>query len=263
MKVEIEVFQSDLDGAGLRIGVVQSRFNETLCNELRDACLSELVSLGVQADDIFVCSVPGALEIPLVLQQLAESEAFDALIALGAVVRGETYHFEVVSNESAAGVSRVALENDIPVANAILTTETEEQAQARVAEKGADAARVAVEMANLSLSLAGLAPDMDDEYEDDDFDDDLFGDVDDDEEEDEEPLRLKAGRAGAKAVGTAQLDGADGASAASPRSGRGVKGGKAGPAGDGDAAASDAGKGGSGASPAGKAPRAPGGRKAH
>lgn len=183
--MEIGVFQSDLDGAGLRIGIVQARFNEPVCNALRDACLEELVGLGVESDDIFVCTVPGALEIPVVLQQLAASGSFDALIALGAVIRGETYHFEVVSNESAAGVSRVALDFNVPVANAILTTENDEQAEARAAEKGADAARVAVEMANLSLSLSTLSGDEDDDdFDDDDLDEDLdeeFEDEDDDE----------------------------------------------------------------------------------
>src|SRR5690606_34523615 len=143
--------------------------------------LEELVELGVAFDDIFVCTVPGALEIPVVLQQLAASGSFDALIAIGAVIRGETYHFEVVSNESAAGVARVALDFNVPVANAILTTENDEQAEARAAEKGADAARVAVEMANLSLSLATLSGDEDD----DDFDEDDLDDLDEDFDEDD------------------------------------------------------------------------------
>lgn len=184
--MEIGVFQSDLDGAGLRIGIVQARFNEPVCNALRDACLEELVGLGVESDDIFVCTVPGALEIPVVLQQLAASGSFDALIALGAVIRGETYHFEVVSNESAAGVSRVALDFNVPVANAILTTESDEQAEARAAEKGADAARVAVEMANLSLSLSTLSGEDDDDDDEDFDDDDLEDDLDEDDEDDED-----------------------------------------------------------------------------
>ncbi len=188
--MEIEVFQSDLDGAGLRIGVVQARFNQVICEALRDACLAELVELGVEAEDVFVCTVPGSLEIALALQQLAASGEFDALIALGAVVRGETYHFEVVSNESAAGIARVALDFNVPVANAVLTTGTDEQASARAAEKGAEAARVAVEMANLASSLSGLAGD-DDEYDDEDEDDEDEDDEDDEddeegEEEDEE-----------------------------------------------------------------------------
>ncbi|HLT28024.1 MAG TPA: 6,7-dimethyl-8-ribityllumazine synthase, partial [Zeimonas sp.] len=157
--MEIEVFQSDLDGSGLRIGIVQSRFNESVAETLRDACLEELVALGVAGEDIFVCTVPGALEVPIALQQLAASGEFDALIAVGAVIRGETYHFEVVSNESAAGIARVALDFNLPVANAVLTTDTDEQAEARAAEKGAEAARVAVEMANLASSLSALSDD--------------------------------------------------------------------------------------------------------
>jgi len=205
--MQIDVFQSDLDGSGLRIGVVQARFNQVIAEALRDACLAELVELGVDAEDIFVCTVPGSLEIPLALQQLAASGEFDALIALGAVVRGETYHFEVVSNESAAGIARVALDFNVPVANAVLTTETDEQASARAAEKGADAARVAVEMANLSVSLSGLSEededDEDDEEEDDeedeedeeDDDDDEDDDGDDDDDEDGSPPRDRSRKA--------------------------------------------------------------------
>lgn len=165
----VEVFTVQPDGTGLRIGIVQARFNEPVCAALREACVAELLRLGVEEEDVFVCSVPGALEIPVTLQQMARSDQFDALIALGAVIRGETYHFEVVSNESAAGVSRVSLDFDIPVANGILTTENDEQAQVRAAEKGADAARVAIEMAVLVTSLAALAGG--DEDEDDDEED--------------------------------------------------------------------------------------------
>ncbi|MFA7666715.1 MAG: 6,7-dimethyl-8-ribityllumazine synthase [Burkholderiaceae bacterium] len=182
--MEIGIFQSDLDGVGLRIGIVQARFNEPVGNALREACLTELIDLGVDAGDIFVCTVPGALEVPVVLQRLAASGGFDALIALGAVIRGETYHFEVVSNESAAGISRVALDFNLPIANAILTTEDEEQAEVRAAEKGADAARVAVEMANMALSMSTLV--ADDDFDDDDDDDDDDFDDDDDEDDDDE-----------------------------------------------------------------------------
>lgn len=153
----IEIFSADPIGEGLRIGIVQARFNEPVCNALRESCLATLAELGVDEDDVFVCTVPGALEIPQALQKLARSGEFDALIALGAVIRGETYHFEVVSNESASGVQRVALDYSIPIANAILTTNTDEQAQARTTEKGADAARVAVEMANLGEAIASLS----------------------------------------------------------------------------------------------------------
>ncbi len=151
---------SNLDGTGLRIAVVWSRFNEEIVKLLLTACDRELLELGVAAADIDVVSVPGALEIPLALQSLAlERRGFglkyDALVALGAVVRGETYHFELVSNESARGVLEVQLETGVPVANGILTTSTEEQALVRAPVKGAEAARVAVEMANLLKSVAG------------------------------------------------------------------------------------------------------------
>jgi 6,7-dimethyl-8-ribityllumazine synthase len=150
----------DLRGNGLRIGIVWSRFNEPIVRQLLTACDKQLVELGVAASDIDVVSVPGALEIPLVLQTLGlERRGFgrryDALVALGAVVRGETYHFEVVANESARGVLDVQLETGIPVANGVLTTETEEQALARAAVKGAEAARVAVEMANTLKAVGG------------------------------------------------------------------------------------------------------------
>lgn len=149
----IEYLAPDFDGADLRIGIVQARFNEWAGRALQEACVTELVTLGVDEDDITHLTVPGALEIPLVLGRLASSGEFDALIALGCVIRGETYHFEVVSNESARGVARVALDHGVPVANGIITTEDEQQARARVSEKGRDAARVAVEMANLLWAL--------------------------------------------------------------------------------------------------------------
>ena len=138
-----------LDGAPLSIGIVQARFNADLTAKLAEACLAELATLGVLADNIRLVSVPGALEIPVALQAMAQSDDFDALIALGCIIRGETYHFELVANQSGAGVSRVALDHTLPVANAILTVENEAQAWARAEDKGRDAARVAVEMANL------------------------------------------------------------------------------------------------------------------
>lgn len=181
--MDVEVFQADESGADLRIGIVQSRFNEPLCDGLRQSCLAELARLGVAEDDVFAYSVPGALELPIALERLAASKQFDALIALGAVVRGETYHFEVVSNESAAGINRVSQDFSLPIANGVITTNTEEQALARVEEKGADAARVAVEMANLvaaiNESLSDAEDDDDEEYEDDDDFDDT-DDYDDD-----------------------------------------------------------------------------------
>jgi len=138
-----------LDGRKLYIGIVQARFNESITNALAQACKAELAALGVQDKHIDHVLVPGALEVPVALQALAEKNQYDALIALGCIVRGETYHFELVANESGAGVSRVALDYQLPVANAILTTENMEQAIARQTDKGRDAARVAVEMANL------------------------------------------------------------------------------------------------------------------
>ena len=138
-----------LDGNGLYIGIVQARFNQSITDALAQACATELSALGVAPDRIEHVRVPGALEVPIALQAMAEKGGFDALIAIGCVIRGETYHFELVANESAAGVSRVALDHQLPIANAILTTETVDQALARQTDKGRDAARVAVEMCNL------------------------------------------------------------------------------------------------------------------
>ena len=138
-----------LDGKKLHIGIVQARFNESITNSLASACRAELLALGVQEKNIKHVLVPGALEVPVALQALAEADEYDALIALGCIIRGETYHFELVANESGAGVTRVALDYQLPIANAIITTENLEQAVARQTEKGRDAARVAVEMANL------------------------------------------------------------------------------------------------------------------
>jgi 6,7-dimethyl-8-ribityllumazine synthase len=145
---------AQLNGQNLRIGIVQARFNEAITNKLAETCLSELEQLGVSAKHIRHASVPGALEVAVALQAMAESEHFDALIALGCIIRGETYHFELVANESGAAVTRVALDYQLPVANAILTVENEAQAWARAEEKGRDAARVAVEMANLLEDLS-------------------------------------------------------------------------------------------------------------
>jgi 6,7-dimethyl-8-ribityllumazine synthase len=138
-----------LDGAGLRVGIVRARFNDAVTRQLEQSCLAELAALGVADKHITRIDVPGALEIALALKALADSDDFDALVALGCVIRGETYHFELVCNESGAGVTRVGLDHQIPIANAILTVENEAQAWSRAADKGRDAARVAVEMANL------------------------------------------------------------------------------------------------------------------
>ena len=143
-----------INGRDLRIGIVQARFNAPLTNKLAESCLAELQALGVDAKHVKHVSVPGALEVGLGLLALARSEDYDALIALGCIVRGETYHFELVANESGAAVTRVSLDHEIPIANAILTVENEAQAWARAEEKGRDAARVAVEMANLMEDLS-------------------------------------------------------------------------------------------------------------
>ena len=156
----VKTFKGELDGSEIVVGIVVSRFNEYAGKEELDACLEELKTLGVQEDCIRVVSVPGALEIPLALQMLAESDEFDALIALGAVIRGatphfdmvaneatkgiggETYHFEIVADTSAAEIARVSRENDIPIANGILTTYDDEQCKARTHMKGKDCARL-------------------------------------------------------------------------------------------------------------------------
>jgi 6,7-dimethyl-8-ribityllumazine synthase len=145
---------TDLDGTDLRVGIVQARFNEQLTQQLASSCIDELVKLGVAAKHIRHVTVPGALEVPVALNAMAESGRFDALVALGCIIRGETYHFELVANESGAGVTRVSLDHELPIANAILTVENEDQAWARAEEKGRDAARVAVEMANLLEDLS-------------------------------------------------------------------------------------------------------------
>lgn len=202
----------DLNGEGLHIGIVRSRFNEEIGLAELNACLDELGKLGVDERDIMVVTVPGALELGVTLAQMAETNEFDALIALGAVIRGETYHFEVVSNESAAAIGRVAQATGIPVANGVLTTDTEEQAVERAEGKGRDCAQAAVEMANL---LAALEPevaedeevaideleddeDLEDEDLDDEDDEDDEDDDDDDEDDDDDKdraRRKKKGRA--------------------------------------------------------------------
>ena len=146
---DIEKLEPNLNGKGLRIGIVVGRFNREVGEALLAACTAALTKQGVRASDIRVVTVPGALEVPLALQKMANTSRFDALVALGAVIRGETYHFEVVANESASGITTVALDTGMPVANGILTTNDEEQALARVAQKGEDCALAAIEMANL------------------------------------------------------------------------------------------------------------------
>lgn len=149
--VEIE---ASLDGKGLKIGIVMSRFNLSVCEGLLGGALHGLVKAGVVQSDITLATVPGALEIPLVLKKMAETGKFDALVALGTVIRGETYHFEVVSNESASGVTRVQLDTGVPVANGVLTTENQDQAEVRMHQKGMEAAECAIEMARLLADVA-------------------------------------------------------------------------------------------------------------
>lgn len=146
-------YEPALKGDGLAVGIVMSRFNQDVCEGLLGACTAELRKLGVADSAIAIATVPGALEIPLVLQSMAQSCRYQALIALGAVIRGETYHFEVVSNDSCRAVMDVQLETGIPIANGILTCEDDDQALARMQEKGADCARTAVEMANLLRAM--------------------------------------------------------------------------------------------------------------
>lgn len=146
-------YDSNLDGTGLRVGVVMSRFNLPLCEGLLSACIAELKRLGVADGDMRIATVPGALEIPLALQSMAQSGGFDALVALGAVIRGDTYHFEVVSNDACRAIMEVQLDTGVPIANGILTCDTDEQAEVRMQPKGSDCAQAAVEMANLQKAL--------------------------------------------------------------------------------------------------------------
>jgi 6,7-dimethyl-8-ribityllumazine synthase len=149
----MNTIEPNLDGSALNIGIVQARFNANIGDGLLSGCRDELARLGVAADNVVLATVPGALEIPLVLQTMAQTGQFDALIALGAVIRGETYHFEIVSNEMARGISEVQLDCGIPIANAVLTTENDDQAIARMKQKGAEAAQCAIEMAQLILAI--------------------------------------------------------------------------------------------------------------
>lgn len=146
-------FDSNLDGNGLAIGVVMSRFNLPVCEGLLSACIAELKRLGVADEDMAIATCPGALEIPLILQTMAQTGEFDALIALGAVIRGDTYHFEVVSNDACRAIMELQLHTGVPIANGILTCDTDEQAEVRMQPKGTDCAQAAVEMANLQKAL--------------------------------------------------------------------------------------------------------------
>ena len=147
-------FDSNLDGRELSIGIVMSRFNRPVCEGLLSACVAGLKRLGVADEDMAIATVPGALEIPLVLQTMAQSGQYDALIALGAVIRGDTYHFEVVSNDACRAIMELQLHTGTPIANGILTCDTDEQAEVRMQPKGAECAQAAVEMANLQGALS-------------------------------------------------------------------------------------------------------------
>ena len=151
---DLSATRHDMDGSGLRIGIVQARFNPAITLALAQACTDELKAMHVDAEDIEHVQVPGALEVPVALQAMAQSDQFDALIALGCIIRGETYHFELVANESGSAITQLALDHGLPIANAILTTENEAQAIARQHDKGRDAARVAVEMALLMKTFS-------------------------------------------------------------------------------------------------------------
>jgi len=150
---DINEFDPDLKGAGLRIGIAMSRFNIDVSEGLLGGCTAELMRLGVRPENMLIVTAPGALELPLALQTMAQSGRFDALVALGCVIRGETYHFEIVSNESARGITDAQLATGIPIANGVLTTEDDDQALSRMTQKGMEAGQAAVEMANLQKFL--------------------------------------------------------------------------------------------------------------
>lgn len=147
-------YDNNLDGRGLKVGIVMSRFNLPVCEGLLSSCVAELKRLGVADADMRIANVPGALEIPLVLQTMAHSGQYDALVALGAVIRGDTYHFEVVSNDACRAIMEVQLDSGVPIANGVLTCDTDEQAEVRMQPKGADCAQAAIEMANLKKALS-------------------------------------------------------------------------------------------------------------
>lgn len=154
-RADLDEIEPNLAGAGLAIGIALARFNRSIGEGLLSGCTQELARLGVVK--VRLVTVPGALELPLALQTLAQTGHYDALIALGCVIRGETYHFEIVANESARGITDVQLATGVPIANAVLTVETEEQAEVRMMQKGMEAAQCAVEMANLQALLRKAA----------------------------------------------------------------------------------------------------------
>jgi len=141
--------EPDRDGTKRRVAIVQSRFNPSIGKGLLAGALRALREARVPDDRITVVTVPGALEAPLALQRLAQSGKFDALVALGAVIRGDTYHFDIVANESASGISGVQLEFGIPIGNGVLTCDNDAQAEARMDARGYEAAMASLELANL------------------------------------------------------------------------------------------------------------------
>ena len=146
---DVRELEPDLVGGGLRVGIAMARFNRDVGEGLLSGCCQELRRLGVAPECVTLVTVPGALELPLVLQTMARSGRHDALVALGCVIRGETYHFEIVANESARGIIDVQCATGIPIANAVLTVESDDQAEVRMHQKGVEAAQCAVEVANL------------------------------------------------------------------------------------------------------------------
>ncbi|WP_417550321.1 6,7-dimethyl-8-ribityllumazine synthase [Methylophaga sp.] len=154
--LKVSATKAGLNGKGLRIGIVQSRFNPAIGSALVSGCIDELNRAAVASNDIVLFTVPGALEISLVLSELSESGSFDGLVALGCVIRGETYHFEVVCNESARAITEIQQHYRIPIANAILTTENEEQASSRARIKGKEAAQVVLEMIQIMQRLQSI-----------------------------------------------------------------------------------------------------------
>lgn len=153
MRLKLAPALPDLNAKGLRFALVRSRFNDAITMELMQTCRAELLRLGARESDIVIREVPGALEIAQALQWLAKRKGFDALIGLGCVIRGETYHFEIVANTSANALSALALQSGLAVVNAVLTVENLRQAKQRARVKGTEAARVAVEMANLRREI--------------------------------------------------------------------------------------------------------------
>ena len=154
----IRIVEGDLRVGSLRIALVASRFNEAVVERLVDGAVQALAAHGADPGGLELVRVPGAFDLPPVVRRIAESRQFDAIVALGAVIRGETPHFDYVASECAAGLARIASETGVTVAFGVLTTDTEEQAMERAGgregNKGADAACAAIELANLMRKLA-------------------------------------------------------------------------------------------------------------